>query len=379
MERRALPGRALLTFPRGARWLICAVVLLAAIVAPAAAEASVASKSANTITITGGAGADEIELKVDCCAYNSRIFDVAGVTADGDCLQVSPTEVNCGDNVGSPDLVVALGDGNDVLSMTPVSGDPFGLVNVDAGPGDDTVISDVGPETINGGDGNDTIRSRNANDSLSGGAGDDFVDGGSGSDAIDGGPGRDILTGDGGIDNGWGSDTINSRDGEVDQVSCGLEADTVTGDSVDVIDSQCESVDVGPAPAPGPGPSPGPGPGSTALAIGLTARGTGRISRLVSRSGFAFSLSASAPCEAVVKITVAAREARRLGLGRRAVTLASEAERIPEAGDYTATLAARSRYRAKLRRLRRVRTTLSFACASANGSQRVSRRVTFTR
>lgn len=378
MERRALPGRALLTVPPGARWLICAVVLLAAIVAPTVAEASVASKSGNTITITGGAEANDIQLLVDCCFYEARITDVAGVTAGGDCVQVSATEVNCGDTAGTPDLVVTLGDGNDALGLYAY-GNRLRLINVDAGPGDDTVISDAGAETINGGDGNDTIRSRNADDSLSGGAGDDIVDGGSGSDTIDGGPGRDRLEGDGPIDNGWGSDTIASRDGEVDQVSCGLGADTVTGDSVDVIDGECESVDAAPGAGPGPSPSPSPGPGGTALEIGLTARGTGRISRLVSRAGFAFSLSVSAPCEAIVKITVAAREARRLRLGRRAVTLASERATIPQAGDYAATLAAASRYRAKLRRLRQVRTTLSFACASASGSQRVSRRVTFTR
>jgi hypothetical protein len=56
-----------------------------------------------------------------------------------------------------------------------------------------------------------------------------------------------------------------------------------------------------------------------------------------SRSGFAFRLSVSAACDALVQLQVAARAAKKLKLGRRAVTLASDSAAIPEAGVYAAT------------------------------------------
>jgi hypothetical protein len=88
---------------------------------------------------------------------------------------------------------------------------------------------------------------------------------------------------------------------------------------------------------------------------------------------------APAPCEAVVQLRVSAGEARKRKLGRRAVTLASEGATLPEAGNYAATLSAAKRYRAKLRRVRQLRTTLLFACVVGDEVQTASRTVTFRR
>jgi hypothetical protein len=152
----------------------------------------------------------------------------------------------------------------------------------------------------------------------------------------------------------------------------------VTGDTIDVLEAgECESADLAGGPGPGPGPAPGLGVGT--LDVELQSKRTGKISKLTSRSGFVFRLTVSDACRATVKIIVAKANARRLGLGRRAVVLASATDAIPEAGTYEARLAARRKYRKRLRELRRVPAKLSFACAAAGGTERTSRKVTFKR
>jgi hypothetical protein len=296
------------------------------------------------------------------------VTDGAGVTAGAGCepYMFDPARIDCPG--GTPDLVVVLGDGNDRLVFYPDGVGFVGSVSIDGGPGDDTLTSSAARETVNGGDGNDRIEAQSGDDNLSGGPGDDVVNGGSDSDTIDGGSGRDRLEGDCAGCLGDGNDTINARDGEVDTVSCSFGTDVVTADADDVVegDGQCESVDR----------AGGGGGGGGALDLALRAKSTGKISKLT-RSGFAFRLSVSAPCEAIVKITVAAREARALKLGRRAVTLAADTATIPEAGLYAAKLPAKKKYRSKLRQLDRVRTTLSFACVSDSDVQVVKRKVTF--
>lgn len=63
---------------------------------------------------------------------------------------------------------------------------------------------------------------------------------------ITGGPGRDSIS------TGGGNDTVNSRDGEIDSVNCGLGADTLVGDKIDVVNSdplgRCESQSLANAP-----------------------------------------------------------------------------------------------------------------------------------
>jgi hypothetical protein len=69
-------------------------------------------------------------------------------------------------------------------------------------------------------------------------------------DFVDGGPGTDQLYGDAFyIATGeQGSDTINARDGETDEVYCGLGFDTVTADTIDKWSAECEQVSTGNSP-----------------------------------------------------------------------------------------------------------------------------------
>lgn len=358
---------------RRARWLLGVAVVFVASVSPAVAEASVASKSGNTITIAAGAGeTNNIQLRSECCYYIARISDAAGITAADGCFQETATLVNCDSTRPNPDVVVTLGDGNDKLTILA---DPeLASLNADGGPGDDEIYSDGTTDLIRGGDGNDSLGASAGEDQVFGEGGDDIVVGGSGADRVSGGSGKDRIEGDGTLSCCWGSDTIDSRDGEVDQVSCGLGSDVVTGDAVDVFESgECESLDLAGSAGPGPGGTGG------AFAITLGSKSRGSISNLTSRSGFKFAVAVSEPCRATLKFRVTAANARKVRLGRGAVTLASQSEAIPEAGTYAGALPVARKWRAKLRRLRRVSTTLSFACASGGDTQRASRRVTFTR
>lgn len=358
--------------------LVALALLLMLMALPSFAEASVVSRSGDTITVSAGPGeVNNVTLASECCYYEARVTDSAGVTAGGDCTQVSATAVNCGVAGANPQVLITLGDGNDSFEAKPST--EIRSYNVDGGSGDDTVLTEGGTDIIHGGDGNDSLNGNFASDQVYGDAGDDVVVGSAHADSVSGGPGRDRIEGDAtGIYTNGGSDTIDSRDGEADTVGCGYGTDVVTADSLDVIEGggECEGVDIAGGPAGG-----GSGGDTTpaALTVGLTARSTGKISNLISRSGFAFEVDVSGACRATAKIVVAARDARRLRLGTRAVTLASVTVALTEAGVYDARLGAARKYRAKLKRLRRVPTTLSFSCASADETKRASRRVTFTR
>jgi hypothetical protein len=113
--------------------------------------------------------------------------------------------------------------------------------------------------------------------------------------------------------------------------------------------------------------------------VALGAKGSGKITKLLSKQGFAFALAVNAPCRGTGKIVVAAAEARRVALGQGSVTLASETVDIPSAGTYPAGLTANPRYGAKLRSLKQVRATLSFSCVAGGVTRHESRKVTFTR
>jgi Ca2+-binding RTX toxin-like protein len=342
------------------------VALAATLVVPAgAAQASVTvSLSGSTITAIGTSGRDEV------FAGGNLVTDNAGATPGPGCTQyVSPfgggPDPNTVECAGGTNIVVMVGDGDDAVQIMDSQ------VAVDGGPGNDFLTGSSKADTINGGDGADKIEARDGNDSLSGGAGDDEVNGGSSSDTLDGGPGRDLLEGDCTGCFGPGNDTIDSRDGEADSVSCWLGADIVTADRLDVIegDGQCESVDI----------ASGGGNGGGGPELGLAAKARSTISKLLSRAGFGFRISVSEPCDALVRLRVAAGEARRRGLGRGAVTLGSDAATIPEAGAYAATLTVKRKFRAKLRGLAVLRTTLVFGCASTSGVEAVSKKVTFRR
>lgn len=195
-------------------------------------------------------------------------------------------------------LTVHGGDGAD--GLTGGTGDD----TIDGGPGDDPQLDGgEGDDTIDGGDGDDRLDGGPGADDLHGGSGidatdlaflgdpavgltatlDDRADDGAtgegdnvhsdvedvsgssvgpagagtvtlvgsaqtniltvvaGSGAVDGGAGNDILTG-GPLD-----DTIVSRDGFADRVTCGAGTDSVLADGLDAVTPSCERLAVAPA------------------------------------------------------------------------------------------------------------------------------------
>jgi Ca2+-binding RTX toxin-like protein len=182
--------------------------------------------------VDGGPGIDRIDDDytaddVDADRQPSVAFTLAGAADDG-----RPGE---GDDIVNVEQLVLNNGGSVAGTSAPelLEFDNVGKpVNVDAGAGDDTILS---------GDGNDTI---------TGGPGNDYIDGGFGDDVINPGPGQDVVFADkraGDCGPLWcrypyGNDTVDARDGEVDQIHCGFGTDTVYADPQDVVDSDCETV-----------------------------------------------------------------------------------------------------------------------------------------
>ncbi len=80
---------------------------------------------------------------------------------------------------------VQLGPGNDTLR---------------GGPGNDTIGSTTGDDLVMGGAGSDSVFGGSGADTVMGGTGNDTVNGNSGADMLDGGTGDDMLIGGGGFD-----------------------------------------------------------------------------------------------------------------------------------------------------------------------------------
>ncbi|MGY3437037.1 Hint domain-containing protein [Marinovum sp. KMM 9879] len=156
-----------------------------------------------------------------------------------------------------PNFIVEGTNGADVIDAT-YTGDPEGDMidnadhsdashadSVEAGGGDDVVLSGLGndtvfagagDDTVDGGAGDDYIEGDNGADSLLGGAGNDTILGEAGADTLDGGTGDDSLVGGGRDDtfqlsDGFGNDTIlggenQENNGDTLDLS-GLTADTI--------------------------------------------------------------------------------------------------------------------------------------------------------
>jgi hypothetical protein len=165
--------------------------------APASPSAVVAN---NTLTITGTNGPDQIAIAGSNDDPNALDIDLGNGTRE----RFDRTTFNA--------ISVFLGSGDDQFT------EPAGVfadetLTVDAGSGNDHIVTGDGNDSIFAGDGNDTVLSGKGDDLVFGDNGDDFVDGqlghdtaflgaghdsfqwdpGDGSDAVDGGRGIDTL------------------------------------------------------------------------------------------------------------------------------------------------------------------------------------------
>jgi hypothetical protein len=161
--------------------LLSLIVALAAVAAPACAEAAtvtairVPTDKGSTATMRFSAAPGE----ANDVTYRGTIVDRgAPLTAGEGCRQVSEHEVSCDfHNNTSFDL----GDGDDRIVLE-------GQAGVYGGAGDDEITGSFGSDGLGGGPGRDTIRAGAGNDSVSGDVDVPFAD------VLDGGEGTDSLS-----------------------------------------------------------------------------------------------------------------------------------------------------------------------------------------
>jgi len=167
----------------------------------------------------------------DVVRVSQRDDGTLDIDVNGEAYEVRLTE--------RQELTIRTGDGNDVIEAAPNV-----TVNmvVDAGAGDDRIVTGMGDDRIQGGDGNDFIQTLGGRNDIDGGSGDDVIHGGDGANVIFGGRGNDEIHAGAGfnhIDGGRGDDVIHggagqniiSAGGGNDQVNLAGSDNTVyTGD-----------------------------------------------------------------------------------------------------------------------------------------------------
>jgi Ca2+-binding RTX toxin-like protein len=224
--------------------------------------------SAGPNVITGGAGEDLLQGGGGADTLNGGGgYDVADysdhtgpvtLTLDGAADDGSPGE---GDRIASDVEDLRGGAGNDALT-----GD--GQDNVlDGGLGADVMLGGGGTDAVDyssrdaavrvdlGGSPGDDGQAGEGDtvgadvEGVYGGAGDDTLIGNGADGFLDGGDGNDTLTDPGGSDDLFGDDgddVIDSTDGVQDVVSCDDGNDQVWRDRIDLIDTGCEHLAIGP-------------------------------------------------------------------------------------------------------------------------------------
>jgi Ca2+-binding RTX toxin-like protein len=161
------------------------------------------------------------------------------------------TLVNSGTIIGLDGVAVDMGDGNDQVTLLAGSR-LFGEIllgagddrltasetgddlEIDAGAGNDIVVSGAGDDLVRGGAGNDELDGGEGDDALDGGEGDDRLLGGRGDDFLFGGAGADILVGGEGNDRLDGGDGVDTADysAETEGVTVDLAAGVASGEDI---------------------------------------------------------------------------------------------------------------------------------------------------
>jgi Ca2+-binding RTX toxin-like protein len=221
----------------------------------------------STDVIDGGAGYDQIEGNWTSESGNYQppiVVSIDGMANDG-----RPGE---NDNVTAIERIYL----NAPATLTGSDGpEEFTIFNTDAG------------STYNGRGGDDKLTGFDLDDTIDGGAGNDQIEGGYGHDTLTGGPGRDVINGDSnGSTCNWiqcrspyGNDKIDARDGEADNITCGIGEDTVEADPADTVAPDCETVHIGTSGGSGGGSGGGQQqtPGAATLSAVKAVRRGGKL------------------------------------------------------------------------------------------------------
>ena len=181
---------------------------------------------------------------------NDRLYGDAG----DDLLNGGPSDYwGWCDCYTSGSDVLAGGDGNDTadysaqprrwvvhVSLDGVANDGvvggFDLDQDNVMPDVENVIGGFDADILTGNASDNVLDGRDGDDTLNGAGGADRLIGGDGNDTLNAGAGPDLLFGRS------GNDEFVTRDGEIDNVDCGLGLDYVEADGIDVVSSNCEQV-----------------------------------------------------------------------------------------------------------------------------------------
>ena len=184
---------------RAAIALAGGLVLFPAVAAQAAVTASF---DGSTVTVTGSAADEALDVSSD----DGRLT-LPGAGAGPGCTPDEFGPTTCPMPPGGVD--VRMNGGADRVFVY-VEGTPLGFIRTDLGGGDDHFEGRDGAERVAGGEGNDELHGYGGGDELDGGAGDDDLrgdEGNTGNDVLRGGAGNDVLQG------GRGADVIDGGDG----------------------------------------------------------------------------------------------------------------------------------------------------------------------
>jgi Ca2+-binding RTX toxin-like protein len=240
----------------------------------------------NADLIDGGPGMDRAEGWADPSVEAEHppiSITLNGVADDG-----RPSE---GDDVRSIERITSNVSGTLVLSDEPDVVQMWANI-------------DNGASTIRTNGGNDVVTGGSRDETIDGGAGDDKLEGGFGNDTITGGPGRDVINAEQSASQcgllqsctvPFGNDTIDVRDGEADQVSCGVGNDKVVADALDTIDPDCEVVD-----RAGAGPAGPAGPGTKKPGAGAGGKGGAKLTLTIGRVSRRAALKSGIPVTVIV-------------------------------------------------------------------------------
>ena len=233
-----------------------------------------------------------------------------------------------------------------------------------------------GPSSLVGRGGDDELVGHDFNDNVDGGAGNDHVEGGLGNDTVTGGPGQDTIYGDATASRctyysckiPYGNDVIDARDGEADNVDCGIGQDKAIVDAIDVV-TNCETVEGGGSngrPAQGGGDSQG---SDLKFTFGLT-----RLGRFAAK-GLKLKVPCAAACTVTGTATADKATARKLGTKK----IASGTGKASRAGTATVTLKPSRSVARKLKKLRSAKVTIKLTASSGGTKRTASRTLTLKR
>ena len=225
-----------------------------------------------------------------------------------------------------------------------------------------------GSSTLSGRGGDDELVGNDFDDDVDGGAGNDHVEGGLGNDTVTGGPGRDTIYGDATASRctyysckiPFGNDTINARDGEADNIDCGIGQDKATVDAIDVV-SNCETVE-------GAGSNGGSG-GKVTMTFGSV-----KLAALAGK-GLKVKVACSAACTAAGTATADKATARKVG----AKKIGKGKGKAAKAGTATVTIKAPKKIARKLKRLKSAKATVKVVVKQGGKTTSLSRKLTLKR